>query len=111
MSIGEAEIEFVRDLFAGIGDITTRKMMGGLSIYADGKIFAMMHSDARLYLKATGEFAKRLEAAGGALFTYAGKNGKEGHMNYWTLPDAALDEPARAADWARQALRAAYGEI
>jgi len=111
MGVGSGEIDFVNELFADVGDITTRKMMGGLAIYADGRIFAMMRSDGRLYLKAADEFAKRLEAAGGSLFTYEGKNGKEGHMNYWTLPEDALDEPARAAEWALAALRASYEEI
>ena len=106
MAISDDQIDFVKELFAEVGLITTRKMMGGLSIYADGQIFSIMHSDGRLYLKAAGDFAKRLEAAGAELFTYDKKNGTQGHMNYWTLPDAALDDPEAACDWARASLDA-----
>ncbi len=106
MSVGEDEITFVKDLFAEVGEITTRKMMGGLSIYANGTIFAMMRRDGRLYIKAAGPLAERLEAAGGILFTYDKKGGKEGHMNYWTLPEAALDDPDAACDWANASLDA-----
>lgn len=106
MAVSDADIEFVKDLFAGLGSITTRKMMGGLTIYADKQVFAILDSDGRLFLKASGDMAKRLEAAGSTLFTYTFKNGKTGHMNYWTMPEDALDEPAIAAEWAREVLRA-----
>ena len=106
MSIGDDEIEFVKDLFAEVGEITTRKMMGGLSIYANGKIFSIMRQDGQLYIKASGPLAERLDAAGGKLFTYDKKDGKQGHMNYWTLPDAALDDPDAACEWANASLDA-----
>lgn len=106
MGVGDTEIEFVQDLFADAGEISTRKMMGGLSIYADGKIFSIMRADGRLYVKAAGELAKRLEAAGAQLFTYDKKDGKQGHMNYWTLPEAALDDPESACKWAKASLDA-----
>jgi DNA transformation protein len=106
MSVGEDEIQFVKELFAEVGEITTRKMMGGLSIYSSGKIFSMMRQDGRLYIKASGELAERLEAAGGNLFTYDKKDGKQGHMNYWTLPEAALDDPDSACEWANASLDA-----
>jgi len=106
MSVGDAEIEFVKDLFSEVGEITTRKMMGGLSIYANGKIFSMMRKDGRLYIKAAGPLAERLEAAGGILFTYDKKDGKQGHMNYLTLPEAALDDPEAACEWANASLDA-----
>ncbi len=106
MGVGAAEIDFVKDLFAELGEITTRKMMGGLSIYANGKVFAMMRSDGQLYIKASGPLAKRLDAAGGTLFTYDKKDGKQGHMNYLTLPEAALDDPDAACDWANASLDA-----
>lgn len=110
MAISEAEIGFVKELFAEVGHITTRKMFGGLSIYADKQIFALLDSNGRLHLKAADDMAKRLEAAGGCLFTYTDKNGKTNHMNYWTMPDDALDDPSCAADWARDALHAITGD-
>jgi len=110
MSISDHDIDFAKELFADVGEITTRKMMGGLTIYADTQVFAIIDSDGKLYLKASGEMAKQLEAAGSSLFTYTGKNGKTGHMNYWTMPEDALDDPTHAADWARAVLRAITGE-
>ncbi|MDA9347626.1 TfoX/Sxy family protein [bacterium] len=33
-----------------------------------------------------------------------GKGDKRVAMPYWTLPDAAMDEPELACDWARRSL-------
>ncbi len=105
MSVSDADIAHIRDLFADMGAITTRRMMGGLSIYHDGKIFAMLDSAGVPYLKAKGAFAARLAVAGARQFG-AGTGQK---MGYWTLPEAACDDPALACAWANEALDANNG--
>lgn len=104
MSISDADIAFARELFEGVGAITTRKMMGGLCLYADGTIFAIVHSDGKIYLKAKGEMIARLEAMGSTRWTYARDGKKEVGMPYWTLPDSALDDADLALDLARATL-------
>ncbi|MBM1219333.1 TfoX/Sxy family protein [Ponticoccus sp. SC2-23] len=101
MSVTDADIAYATELFSGVGPLTTRKMMGGLSIYCEGQIFAILSSEARIYLKATGDFAEALAAEGAEIFEMGGRS-----MGYWTLPDAALDDPDLATDWARRALAA-----
>lgn len=100
MSVSEAEIAFVMELFADLGGLTNRKMMGGLSIYRNGQIFAILGSQGVVYLKAKGDFAAEMQAAGSRIF--AMEDGRS--MGYWTLPEAALDDPEIACDWARLAL-------
>jgi len=102
MSLSENDIAFVHDMFDPLGRITTRRMMGGLSIYCDGRIFAMLDRQAIPYLKASGAFAARLASAGARQFGA----GSSQTMNYWTLPQDALDDMAAACDWGRQALAA-----
>ncbi len=102
MSVTDADIAFVHELFEALGGITHRKMMGGLSIYCDGQIFAILSSSGQLYLKASGDFAGAVAAAGSVKFEMEDGRG----MNYWTLPDAALDDAALACDWARRAIAA-----
>ena len=104
MSISDADVNFATELFSGLGPLTTRKMMGGLCIYSEGTIFAIIHSDGRIYLKAKGDLIAALEADGAERWTYTRDNGKPTGMPYWTLPDAALDDPELACDWARRAL-------
>ncbi len=104
MAISDADIEFAKELFADVGPLTTRKMMGGLCLYSDGVIFAIIHSDARIYLKATGTYAETLVDMGAEQGSYTRDTGKVTKMPYWTLPDAALDDPTTAGDLARTAL-------
>ncbi|MCB1367372.1 MAG: TfoX/Sxy family protein [Rhodobacteraceae bacterium] len=104
MSVTDADIAFALDLFAPLGTLTHRKMMGGLTIYCDGQIFAILGSDGQVYLKAKGAFAAAMEDAGARQFSMVSDAGKTSSMGYWTLPDAALDDPEAACDWARRAL-------
>ena len=104
MSLSDEEVAFVRELFSGLGDVSTRRMFGGIGIYHDGTIFALMRSDGVLLLKGAGDFASVLEAEGCERWTYTRKDGSASAMPYWTLPDAALDDPEIACDWARRSL-------
>ena len=104
MSISDANIAFVKDLFSGVGRLTTRKMFGGLAAYADGVIFALVLSTGALMIKAKGALAQELAAEGAQQFIHDGKDNRAVAMPYWTLPAAAMDEPELACDWARRSL-------
>jgi len=104
MSISDADIAFVKDHFAGAGTLITRKMFGGLAIYADGVIFALVISTGALMIKAKGALAQELAAQRPQQFLQDGKDNRAVAMPYWTLPAAAMDEPGLACDWARRSL-------
>jgi DNA transformation protein len=106
MAITAEQIAFVEDLFSELGPVTTRKMFGGLGIYADGTIFALLMSDGALKLKGVGEMPAAYAAEGWAPWTYTRKDGATSSMPYWTLPEALLDDPEEACAWARRALAA-----
>lgn len=105
MSLTAEEIAFAKELFSDLGELSTRRMMGGLCLYHDGTIFAIVHGDGSIWLKGAGDFIAELEAEGCTRWTYTREGGKPTSMPYWTLPDAALDDPDVACDWARRALR------
>ena len=105
MSVTPEEIEFATDLFSGLGTLTTRKMMGGLCLYLDGTIFAIVHSDYGTMIKGAGTFKDELDSMGLTRWTYQRANApKPTAMPYWKLPDSALDDPEEACDLARRAL-------
>ncbi len=105
MSVSDEDIAFAKELFDGVGHITTRKMMGGLCLYSDGTIFALLYSDGTLYIKAQGDFIDEVKALGCTQWTYQreGKD-KPTAMPDWTLPEACLDDPDEARALARRAL-------
>lgn len=109
MAISAEDIEYVTDLFSQLPSITTRKMMGGLSVYSEGTIFAIWMGtgelEGTLMVKASGDLADALKEEGAIPFTYTNKkSGKTVNMPYWSLPDAALDDPEDACEWARKSL-------
>jgi DNA transformation protein and related proteins len=102
VSVSEGDIAFALELFEVLGDLSSRKMVGGLAIYRGGVIFAMLSRDGRLFLKARDGLAEAMAAEGCVQF--GADHGRK--MPYWTLPEAALENPELASDWARRALAA-----
>lgn len=108
MAVSAAERAFVLELFEELGGLSVRAMMGGLAVYSEGRIFALVHSDGRIYVKAAGGLAEDLAAEGSEQFSYMRAGApRPTRMGYWTLPDAALDDPDAACDWARRSIAAA----
>ena len=92
------------DLFAAFGRVSVRRLFGGLGIYADATMFALV-SRGVIYLKADDETAMAaFRAKGMDPFTYATRGGKRSIMSYWRLPDRLYDDPDELASWARSAL-------
>ncbi len=104
MAVSKESREHVLDLFGGINGLTTRAMMGGLCLYSDGQIFAILSSTEQIYLKADGSFADELAGLGCEKFSMTRKDGSIGSMGYWTLPDSAMDDPDEAVSWGHRAL-------
>jgi len=97
MSVSDADIAFALDLLSDLGPITHRKMFGGICLYFDGTVFSLVSSDGTIYLKSKDSLANDLSDDGGTQFH---------NMPYWSLPDAALEDPNLACDLGRRALSA-----
>ena len=95
MSVDDSDIAFAVDLFSDLGDLTTRKMFGGMCLYAGGTVFALQSSDGRLYLKTR---------TPDALFGEA--TDQFHNMPYYALPEGVLDDPVEAVSLAQKALTA-----
>lgn len=106
MAISPETRAFALELFEDLPDLTSRAMMGGLSIYSRGQIFAILGPGDRIYIKAKGALAESLAAQGSEQFAYEKSTGKIARMGYWTLPENALDDPEEACDWALKSLEA-----
>ena len=97
--------EAIQDMFETLGPVTIRNMFGGKGIYHRGRILAL-EVDGEILLKADVESAPEFLAAGATQWSYQGKN-KPAKMPYWSIPDAALDDPDEMAKWVRLAYEAA----
>lgn len=104
MAVSDDQIAYLYELFEGLGGLSHKKMFGGLSLYHDGTIFAIMMSDGGVFLKAQGAFQDFARAEGWDEWTYERKDGSKTRMPYFHLPDAAMDDPEEATALARKAL-------
>ncbi|WP_048648808.1 TfoX/Sxy family protein [Nitratireductor soli] len=96
----------IHDLFAGLGPVTIKRMFGGKGVYHHGVVFALEVGD-EIVLKADGESAPLFAEQGCRQWVYQGHS-KRGPvaMPYWSIPEAALDDPDEMAIWARRAFEA-----
>ena len=104
MAVSQPDIDRALELFGGLGDLTTRKMFGGMAFYHSGTVFAVLMSDGTLRLKAQGGMIDRMQELGSSQWTFQRPGQKESSMPYWDMPDAALDDPEEATGLAREAL-------
>jgi DNA transformation protein len=97
-------VTYCLELLSPHGPVCARRMFGGHGLYLDGVFVALIASD-RLYLKADDTSRPAFQAAGCTPFTYE-TQGKTMALNYWTVPDEAMESPALLQPWARRALEA-----
>jgi DNA transformation protein and related proteins len=97
--------DLLEDLFQPVGGVTFRRMFGGLGIYRQGIMFALV-ADEVLYMKGDEATIPAYEAEGCGPFVYAG-TGRLVTMSYWRLPERLLDEPDEFRDWALAAITVA----
>ncbi len=92
--------DYCIELLSGLrqGAIASKKMFGGVSFSIDGKTFAIISMD-QLWLKVDDECRAEFEAANCRIFTYDA-DGKTKSMNYYTVPEEAMESAALMRPWA-----------
>ena len=96
-------VSFACDLFADLGPVRSRRMFGGAGLFLGDAMFALIADDT-LYMKTDDALARAYAAEGSDPFTYQTRKGARGVMAYMRLPEAAMDDPDLALDWARKSL-------
>ena len=92
----------LRELFREFGPVDVRRMFGGLGIFVDGLMIALV-ARGEVYLKADTGTIPAFEREGQRPFSYATKNGEHVLTSYWRMPEALYDDPEELARWARDA--------
>ena len=82
---------------------TTRKMFGGVGIYAEGAMFAIAYKD-ELFLKVDDESRAEFEELGSEPFR---PNERQTLKSYFEVPAEVAADDAELAAWARRAVDAA----
>ncbi len=97
--VGEFADELVEG-FGDLGDVSWRKMFGGVGVFVDGSMFALIDSDAQLHLKVDDTNRESFESAGAE---------KHGRTPYYAVPAAVLEDETTLLEWARRSAAIATG--
>ena len=93
------------DVFEESLHISARAMMGGYTLYSDGKVFAIV-SEETLWFKGSNETAEWYLSRGSKKFSYT-KEGKEQGMNYFLVPEEIIESRSSLQEWLDVALSVA----
>ena len=96
---------WITECLEPVGTVTGRRMMGGVTLYLDGIVFAIV-DDGDLWFKADKVSDAAWDGAEAARFTYAKGDGAVGTMNYRREPGDVHDDPDAMRRWAALALEA-----
>jgi DNA transformation protein len=107
MPVSRQTLEFAQDHFAGLGHVTARRMFGGAGLYLGGVMFALVDDD-RVFLKTDDAMREAMIAEGSVAWIYtSARQPWPQETSYWSLPEAAVDDPEEACAWARRAIAVA----
>jgi DNA transformation protein and related proteins len=101
----DAFTAFVLDQLADLGEITSRRMFGGVGLYCRGLFFGIVARGDVLYLRVGEQNRGEIAHAGTKPFKpYAHRPGS---LRYFAVPLEVLESPIDVTRWARGAIAAA----
>ena len=89
----------VEGSLAPLGTVTSRRMMGGMTLYLDGTVFAILAGD-ELWFKADAKSDTAWDDAGCDRSVVGEKDGVPQTMNYRRAPSDVYDDPETMQLWA-----------
>jgi len=98
-------VNYLQELFQGLGAVAARKMFGGYGLYYDGIMFALV-ADEQLYLKADNSIEQHFSRLELPQFEYQ-KGDKVVKMSYYLAPAEIFEDPDQATLWGRRSFEVA----
>ncbi len=101
MAVSNDFLEYILDQLSRWGDVTSRRMFGGVGLYRDGKMFALI-SDNIMYLKVNETNTDKYVKAGSLPFKPFPN--RPTIMSYFEVPPDILEDSDDLIKWAKEAL-------
>ena len=100
MATDPAFLAHIRDLFAGLGPISTGRMFSGTALYVEGDVMFAAILGGTVWMKSDVSTRAQFDAAGSRPFSYMRASGPREAASLMSLPDSAMDDPDEAMQWA-----------
>ncbi len=104
MAVDDDRLAEIAERLAPLGDVTHRKMFGGVGFWDRGDMFALMDAESRLYFKTDDQTRVRYVEAGAAQFMPQMKGREPMAMPYHEVPDEVWADDDVFEAWARDAI-------
>ena len=101
MAVSESYLAFVLEQLEGVPKVVTRRMFGGIGIYADGTFFGVIDNDT-LFFKVDETLAKRYRDKG--MPPFAPIPGAKPMMGYYQVPPDVLEDGSALVTWAKDSI-------
>jgi DNA transformation protein len=102
MAVSDTFRDFVMEQLAGLGAVTSRRMFGGVGLYAEGAFFAVMDND-QVFFKVDDATRPAYQALGARPFDPMPGRGSP-MMGYFEVPGSLLDDRDEVVRWARRSV-------
>ena len=105
MPVSTSFVDYVREQLTGLGQVSTRRMFGGVGLYRGGQFFRLIDDDT-LYFKVDDRNRGDYLACGMAPFRPF-RDRPDRSMSYFQVPLDVIEDAEQLTRWARAAVRAA----
>jgi DNA transformation protein len=110
VAVTDSFVAFVLEQLEPLGPLTSKKMFGGVGLYAGDLFFALVSRDV-LYLKGDDDTRGEREAAGARPFQpFPDRPKGKGKMQYYSVPAAVLEDGDALMAWAKQSIAIARAQ-
>ena len=110
MPVSDGFVDFVLEQLDPLGPIVSKRMFGGVGLYAGDLFFALVSSDV-LYLKADDDTRGTRAAAGARPFqAFPDRPRGNGKMQYYSVPAEILEDGDMLVAWAKEAVSIASAQ-
>src|SRR5687768_14294473 len=105
MSVSTQYLEYVLEQFASFTPVTSRRMFGGVGLYAEGLFFALIGDDTLYFKVDDSNRADYLARRSQPFRPFA--DDPTYSMNYFQLPEDVLEDTSELREWTRKSLAVA----
>lgn len=104
MAVTDSFVTFALEQLEPLGPIESKRMFGGVGLYAGDLFFALIAGDV-LYLKADEATYDAREKAGAHPFQpFPDRPKGKGRMQYYSVPAAILEDAEALLTWAKESV-------
>lgn len=94
-NVSVARAEFLVSALTSLGEIRAKKMFGGNGVFCNDKMFVMVDSKGKCFLKVNDQIADEFALEGSV---------KHSKMPYSSIPEKVLENQSLLMTWAKKSL-------